>query len=336
MKYLGDVAEELNINTAKSYAESGVDVFNASDEFFNDLCHKYDNNNGMDIIIKDRRTDIYINVSFCQDSCTYIGMDYELMTANCKCDSNFIQGTSYNDTDNDDNNNNEGETLSFKTLEESVLSNIFPFDIDVIYCYNLLLEFKKLKSNIGFIIMSIMLLLQIIFLFIYLVKKLRSLKSFMLTFNINQSIRKSFPPPKNNIIKNIYAENENRIKQNLKIQNYKKEEPDSKSKLNSKRRLQFMDDNDNYYYLKQLISKENINNDKNNILNQKKDKQLIVNNNFGPIINIPAPALNINDKNKNQIKGKMIKIIIVKPYLRLKQKEKEMMIKIMKLKLLKK
>ena len=64
MKYLGDVAEELNINTAKSYAESGVDVFNASDGFFNDLCHKYDNKDGIDIIIKDRRTDIYKNVTF--------------------------------------------------------------------------------------------------------------------------------------------------------------------------------------------------------------------------------------------------------------------------------
>ena len=67
-----------------------------------------------------------------------------------------------------------------------------------------------------------------------------------------------------------------------------------------------MDDNVNYYYLKQLISKQNINNDNNNILNQKKDKQLIVNNNFRPIINIQAPAFNINDK--NQIKGKVIKI----------------------------
>ena len=163
-------------------------------------------------------------------------MDYELITANCKCDSSFMQSKVINDTDSDDNNAEE-EILSFKALKDTVLSNIFPFNIDVIYCYNLLLEFKKLKSNIGFIIMSIMLLLQIIFLFIYLVKKLRSLKSFMLTFNINQSIRKSFPPPKNNITKNIYAENNNRIKQNLKIQKDKKEEPESKSKLNSKKKL---------------------------------------------------------------------------------------------------
>ena len=42
MKYLGDVGEELDIDSAKSFADSGVDVFNASDEFFNDLCYEYE------------------------------------------------------------------------------------------------------------------------------------------------------------------------------------------------------------------------------------------------------------------------------------------------------
>ena len=92
MKYLGDVCEELDINKAKSFADSGIDIFNVNDEFFNDLCHKYNNNYGKDIIIEDRRSDIYINASFCQDGCSYIGMNYELMTANCKCNSNFLEG----------------------------------------------------------------------------------------------------------------------------------------------------------------------------------------------------------------------------------------------------
>ena len=64
MKYIGDV-EELNIDSAKSLANQGVDVFNANDDFFNDICQSYDNNNGTDIVIKDRRADIYQNASFC-------------------------------------------------------------------------------------------------------------------------------------------------------------------------------------------------------------------------------------------------------------------------------
>jgi len=85
MKYIGDV-EEIDIQSAMSLASKGIDVFNASDEFFNNICHNYNNTDGKDIIIDDRRTDIYQNVSFCQTGCTYTGMNYELMIANCICD----------------------------------------------------------------------------------------------------------------------------------------------------------------------------------------------------------------------------------------------------------
>ena len=57
MKYIGDV-EELDIESAMSLADQGVDVFNANDDFFNDICTNYDNTDGTDIVIKDRRTDI--------------------------------------------------------------------------------------------------------------------------------------------------------------------------------------------------------------------------------------------------------------------------------------
>ena len=41
MKYIGDLKKELNIDTAISLAESGVDVFNARDGCFNDICHQF-------------------------------------------------------------------------------------------------------------------------------------------------------------------------------------------------------------------------------------------------------------------------------------------------------
>ena len=73
MKYIGDVTEELNMDSAMSFADQGIDVFNTKDNFFNDLCHKYDNKEGKDIIIDDRRADIYQNATFCQDGCSYKG-----------------------------------------------------------------------------------------------------------------------------------------------------------------------------------------------------------------------------------------------------------------------
>ena len=216
-------------------------------------------------------------------------MNYELMTANCKCDSSFMQGNLNNNTNNDNNNNEE--KLSFKTLKESVLSNIFPFNIDVIYCCKLLLDFKKLKSNIGFIIMIILLLLQIIFLLIYVIQKLKSLKNFMLTFYKDQSTKKSVPP-KNNNIKSKFAPNNNKIKPNIKYQKNAQEESNNENKINSKIKLRLMDA-DNSINSKQLISKEKLN----------KDQKFIVNNNFAPIINMQTPILNINDSQLITNKG---------------------------------
>ena len=41
--WVARLAEELNIESAMGLSEQGIDVFNANDSFFSDLCHKYDN-----------------------------------------------------------------------------------------------------------------------------------------------------------------------------------------------------------------------------------------------------------------------------------------------------
>ena len=182
MKYIGDLKEELDIDNAMSMAESGIDVFNASDEFFNNLCHEYDNN-GMDIIIDDRREDIYKNVSFCDIGCSYKGMNYNLMIANCICDTSILQN---NNEDNTGNNNND-ENSSFKSITKSVIASLLDFNLDVIYCHNLIFNLKYLKSNFGFYSLLIMFIIKFICFFFYIAKKLKSLEYFMLSFkNKNQ------------------------------------------------------------------------------------------------------------------------------------------------------
>ena len=46
-----DGYQEVDIKSAKNYAKRGIDVFNASDSFFNDLCHPYDDNKDIIIIV---------------------------------------------------------------------------------------------------------------------------------------------------------------------------------------------------------------------------------------------------------------------------------------------
>ena len=96
VKYIGDEEEKIDLEAAKEYAEMGIDIFNASSEFFNDLCYEYDNNDGKDITIEDRRTDIYQNISFCKEGCSYAGVDYDLMVVSCICDAAVLQSEGKN------------------------------------------------------------------------------------------------------------------------------------------------------------------------------------------------------------------------------------------------
>ena len=208
MKYIGD-NNEININTAEDFAEKGVDVFNASDEFFNDKCKYYDHD--VDIIIKDRREDIFQNVNFCGDKCAYNGMNYSLNIAICSCDSTSLQE---DDEEND-------EKLNLHNFANSFKSEIFSFNYDVIKCFNLVYNLKILKNNVGFYTNIAFVGLQIGALVYFLLKKIKPIQSFMIKFEENKfKGDNSNPPPKfsdndrksNNDIKKLNLNNKLKIK----------------------------------------------------------------------------------------------------------------------------
>ena len=51
MKYIGDL-EKLDFETSQIFSNNGIDVFNAADDFFNDICHPFENPYNKDITIK--------------------------------------------------------------------------------------------------------------------------------------------------------------------------------------------------------------------------------------------------------------------------------------------
>ena len=211
LKYIGDI-KELDFNSAKSFSEKGIDVFNAADKFFNDICHNYDIYDNKDIIINDRRTDIYQNATFCQYGCKYKGVNYNLMVANCICKSNLLQKE-----EDIEEISEEKEILNFKSLRKAFLENIFSCNLEVLKCYNLVLNPKILIHNIGFYALSSMFVLQIILLFVYLMKRLNSIKYFMLKFE-NKRHNKNDRKKKINIIKDKNFKNlDNKNNEKIKV-----------------------------------------------------------------------------------------------------------------------
>ena len=301
MKYIGDV-EQLDIDSAKSLSSQGIDVFNANDDFFNDICHKYDNSDGKDIILNDRRNDIYQNATFCQDGCTYNGINYNLMAANCLCGSNSLQIKE----DNKTNNEKDSEVVNFKSVTKSFLENLFSFNFDVLRCYNLAFDKKILVQNIGFYCLFIMFILQIIFFLIYLIKKLKPLKNFMLIFKMNndksndinnkqiiKTKNKSTPPPKSTYSE---KESEDDNQNNKKLEKRKKNVNNKENKI-QKNKLNNYDD---------TFSENEIRLDKNNSKIRKNIISKIDSNSINTLLKdeVSDNSSNIQECSKSNFKKK--------------------------------
>ena len=113
-----------------------------------------------------------------------------------------------NDLDNNaENRNHENEGNNFKTITKSILANFLDFNFDVIKCYNLVLDLKVLKSNIGFYSLLILFVLQIIILIVYISKKLKSLKYYMIHFNNKLNNKNNNKVTSNNINKKYINKN---------------------------------------------------------------------------------------------------------------------------------
>ena len=199
MKYIGD-EEGIDIETAMEFSEQGIDVFNAKDSFFNDICHPFNSKDGTDIVLSDRRDDIFQNATFCQDGCTYNGMNYNLMAANCICDATILQGIS--SEDNDNNN----DKISLSNIANSFTSNLLDFNFNVITCYNLVFKLDILKNNYGFFSMLILISIQLILFIIFMIKRLKPIRNYMYVFEpFDPYIDPLSPPPKSNRkLKKIY------------------------------------------------------------------------------------------------------------------------------------
>ena len=54
----------------------------------NDICYPYVNENNTDVILRDRRKDIFKNVTFCPTGYTYTGINYT--TSQAICDNEML------------------------------------------------------------------------------------------------------------------------------------------------------------------------------------------------------------------------------------------------------
>ena len=154
--------EEETESLYNSLYQYGYNLFNPNDSFYNDICTPYTNVNGTDILLEDRKEDIYIkngNITLCQTGCEFASYNLENKKAKCQCSIqqyNAINHTSINIS----------EKFDEKIIFDSFLETLKKSNFRVLKCYKLVITLHDILKNIGRLFMTIILLIIIILIII--------------------------------------------------------------------------------------------------------------------------------------------------------------------------
>ena len=193
-------------------SQSGYNLFNSNDSFYNDICTSFTTQNGTDILLYDRRMDIYkttLNISLCQEGCDFQSYNIETKKAKCDCYSQK-KDNDLNIEDLSDIKFNKNQMIDdfYQTIQNS--------NFRVLKCYKLVFNIKIFIKNIGSIGLLILLAIFNILIIIHLSLGSKKIHSFIQI-----------------IIKNKYLENENNNSNNSKKQMKSKENDKKKGNKNN-------------------------------------------------------------------------------------------------------
>jgi len=235
---------KINLNIPVIIDENNIFQYNSSYEYYNDICYSYTKNNA-DIILKDRR-DEYINnnLSLCEKDCEYNNYDYNTKKVLCQCFTKI-----------------KIPLLSEIVINKDKLLRNFIniksiLNIDVLKYFKEVFDKKRLILYLGFLIMTVIILIILILSILFKIKGYPSLKNRIYDIIINKKENKN-AIIKNNIKNNPNKKGKRKRKINLVLKN---DEKNSKSEKNSKADMipkhidtQLIDINNN------ILSKENYN-----------------------------------------------------------------------------
>ena len=248
-----------------NYLDNGIDVFNIKDDFFNDICYPYSENNS-DIILKDRISDIYQNYSFCENNCEYNKINLTTKTFSCSC-------TIKKEVETEESELNF-EVIYLDLFQEST--------IGVIKCYNLVFTLTDKMKNIGFIIFVLLIISHIPFIIYYIKNDIFQIHKYI----INEMKTYHYLPVLKSPLKKKLIKDVNKSKMNIKnFKNCNRQNTINKNanknanKNNNKNANKNSNKNANKNANKNVNKNNNKNANKNSIKNVIKNANKIANKN---------------------------------------------------------
>ena len=183
--HLDDTLDSL----AKSLSDSGYNLFNENDSFYNDICATFTSENGTDMLLSDRKKDIYSNTqntSICQSDCELESYNSTSKKAKCNCEVKTSSTISSLNIDN---------LFNKKEIAKNFYDTLANSNFLVLKCYKLVIDFSIVLKNYGEIIMTALMLIFLIMMIIYFMAGSRKIHEFLYTilkWNVENS------PDKNN------------------------------------------------------------------------------------------------------------------------------------------
>ena len=243
-----------NINLAREMSSKGIDIYNISDPFFNDVCFGFTDDDGNDVSLKERVEFYYQDVNLCEENCEYKGIIYNddgTGEAECECEikNSFLT----------------------EALDNAITGEIFELiasaNFDLFKCYKNVFNMKNWGKNYGGWIIFTLGIIQIALIGVYLKENLTIMLSYL-------ERRISTNKPKDTYDDDKTIVNSNSNKSNLENENssYKNSSPmrkkssDLEINLSNPPKHFFHSNNE----LNENISEEN---NKNEDLNKNKKKE---------------------------------------------------------------
>ena len=171
----------INFDLIKDLSNQGINIFDINDNFYQDVCFPY-KLNGNDVTTKDRRNDIFTNVSICEVGCSFIEFNQENNRVQCDCSV---------------------KTQNEETIPVQQVNNFFKIinsqiNYELVKCYSVFKNFKKhYYKNLGFWLYLFTLLSIIIGFLIYIFYlKAKIYLDVYSNFNRNYPSQRTNPPKK--------------------------------------------------------------------------------------------------------------------------------------------
>ena len=269
---------KINLNILRDFVNDGVDIFNLSSPFYNDLCYQY--NSTKDIPLKDRILEFFPNITLCDEGCDLKGINMTTIIAICEC--------YYSESKREDELKNKVlEQAQINTFEEIISSS----NIYVVKCIKLVFNTNIIKKCYGSFIILFLIIIEIICTTYYCLRNIFSINKYI--FGITNKFIKSLLP------KDIISKNNNKVKKKAK-KLLKENKNNAPPKIDIKDRKQIINNNqENITIIKKSKNSNILSINGNLSLTDNKNKKTKIKKNY-EAINSNKISINNHENIKEQ------------------------------------